>query len=603
MTDENTVTPAPLDTRYLDPAVPVDERVEILLGQMTLEEKAGLFFHTMISMGEEGQLSGGDADWDIPSTHEYVVGRAMNHFNLLTGGTAEEMARWHNRLQALAASTRLGIPVTVSSDPRHSYSDNPLAGLLAGAFSVWPETLGLAATRDASLVEEFGNVARQEYSAVGIRLALHPQVDLATEPRWARQLDTFGEDAEVTATLGAAYIRGFQGPALGPGSVSTMTKHFPGAGPQKDGEDPHFAYGREQVYPGGQFDLHLVPFEAAFEAGTSQIMPYYGMPVGTDLEEVGFGFNRSVITGLLREKYGFDGIVCTDWGLINDSEVEGEPFPARAWGVEDLSPRQRMLKVIEAGADQFGGEADPAMLVDLVRAGDISETRIDESARRLLREKFTLGLFDTRYVDVDAAVQLVGSAAFVAAGQAAQRASLTLLENTSLTEGGAPLLPLARGSRLYVEGIAPEVAAMYGTVVDDPAQADVIIVRTHAPFETRATVFENYFHAGSLDFSPEVLQHLADLAEHAPVVVDVFLDRPAILGPVADRVSAVIANYGANDSALLDVLTGVDEPRGALPFDIPASMEAVRNSRPDVPFDTDSPRYKFGHGLRYTSQA
>ncbi len=159
-----------------------------------------------------------------------------------------------------------------------------------------------------------------------------------------------------------------------------MTKHFPGGGPQQDGEDPHFAYGREQVYPGGQFELHLKPFEAAFEAGTRQIMPYYGMPVGTEYEEVGFGFNKSVITGLLRERYGFDGIVCTDWGLINDAAIFGQPFPARAWGVEHLTPRERMLKVIEAGVDQFGGEACPELLVELVADGSIAEERIDVSA-------------------------------------------------------------------------------------------------------------------------------------------------------------------------------------------------------------------------------
>ena len=387
-----------IDTSYRDARLPTGERVEILLSQMTLEEKAGLFFHAMISMGADGSLSDGDPVFHLPSNHDYVVGRHMNHFNLLTGATAEAMAIWHNRLQELAARTRLGIPVTISSDPRNSYSDNPLAGLLAGAFSVWPEALGLAATRDEALVEQFADIVRREYLAVGIRVALHPQIDLATEPRWARQLDTFGEDAELTSRLVAAYIRGFQGETLGPESVATMTKHFPGGGPQKDGEDPHFAYGREQVYPGGEFELHLKPFEAAFAAGTSQVMPYYGMPIGTEYEEVGFGFNKSIITGLLRERYGFDGIVCTDWGLLTDAEVEGEPFPARAWGVEHLTPRERMRKALEAGVDQFGGEANPEVLVDLVRSGEVSEDRLDVSARRLLREKFVLGLFQCQPV-------------------------------------------------------------------------------------------------------------------------------------------------------------------------------------------------------------
>jgi beta-glucosidase len=179
-------------------------------------------------------------------------------------------------------------------------------GFEAGIFSQWPESLGLAAVRSADLVEKFANIARQEYLAVGLRLALHPQVDLATEPRWARINAAFGEGADLTSELLAACIRGFQGGAvLGPQSVSTMTKHFPGGGPQKDGEDPHFAYGREQVYPGNHFEYHLKPFKAAIAAGAAQMMPYYGMPVGTSSDEVGFAFNRALITGILREDLGF----------------------------------------------------------------------------------------------------------------------------------------------------------------------------------------------------------------------------------------------------------------------------------------------------------
>jgi beta-glucosidase len=590
----------PVDPTYRDASLPVEDRVENLLGQMTLEEKAGLFFQTMISMSQDGELAPADPMFGLPSNEEYVIGKGMTHFNVLgSAPTAELMASWHNKLQELAASTRLGIPVTVSTDPRHSFSDNPLAGMMAGPFSSWPESIGLAAIGDEALVERFGDIARQEYTAVGIRVALHPQIDLATEPRWGRQVATFGEDAELTGKLGAAYIRGFQGSELGANSVATMTKHFPGGGPQLDGEDAHFAYGREQVYPGGQFELHLKPFEAAFEAGTSQIMPYYGMPVGTEYEEVGFGFNKSVITGLLRERYGFDGIVCTDWGLISDSEIMGEPFPARAWGVEHLTPRERMIKVIEAGVDQFGGEALPAQLVELVESGDISEERIDQSARRLLREKFVLGLFDAPFVDVAAAGVIVGSDEFRAAGEAAQRASITVLTNGT-ADSGAPALPLATGLKLYVEGIDQSVAAEYGTVVTTPAEADVAIIRTHAPFEVRGTMFENFFHQGSLDFTADAVEHLREVAAVVPTIVDVHLDRPAILTPIVEATeapAAIVANYGANARALLDVLTGSAEPKGKLPFDLPSSTAAVEASREDVPFDTKDPLFRFGHGL------
>ncbi|HPT94222.1 MAG TPA: glycoside hydrolase family 3 N-terminal domain-containing protein [Microbacteriaceae bacterium] len=592
MTESNAV-----DRPWLDSNLPIAERVELLLAAMTLEEKAGLFFQSMIAIGEDGGLAEADPVFGLPSTVDYVTERHMTHFNLFGAApSGRGLAEWQNALQGLAASTRLGIPVTISTDPRHSFSENPGAAILAGAFSQWPETMGLAAIRDEALVEEFANIARQEYVSVGIRVALHPQIDLATEPRWARQLSTFGEDAELTARLGAAYIRGFQGNTLGGQSVATMIKHFPGGGPQKDGEDPHFAYGREQVYPGGEFELHLRPFEAAFEAGASQVMPYYGMPVGTEHEEVGFGFNKSVITGLLRGRFGFEGIVCTDWGLINDSVLMGEPFPARAWGVEALTPLERIVKVLDAGVDQFGGENTPHQLIELVRDGKITEQRLDVSARRLLREKFVLGLFENAMVDASAAEDIVGAAEFVAAGEAAQRASITVLTNDVNSEG-VPALPFARGLRIYAEGIDPEVVAEFGVVASSPGEADIAVLRLQAPFETRATFFENFFHAGSLDFDPDTLEHVREIAGQVPTIVDVFLDRPAILEPIVDAAAAVVVNWGVNARALLDVLTGGAKPKGRLPFDVPRSMSAVEQNLPDVPFDTVDPLFHFGHGL------
>lgn len=590
-TDTTTTPPTAIERPWLDADLPIDERVELLLGEMTVEEKAGLFFQTMIAMGPDGALSDGDPAFGLPSTDEYVRERHMTHFNLLgVAPTAREIAQWHNRLQELAASTRLGIPVTISTDPRHSFTENPGTAMLSGPFSQWPDALGLAATRDEELVRTFGDIARQEYTAVGIRVALHPQVDLATEPRWARQLQTFGEDAELSARLGAAYIRGFQGDSVGAGSVSTMVKHFPGGGPQKDGEDPHFAYGREQVYPGDAFELHLKPFEAAFAAGVRQVMPYYGMPVGTQYEEVGFGFNKSVLTGLLRERFGFDGIVCTDWGLLTDSEIMGTPFPARAWGVEHLTPAERMAKTLDAGADQFGGERCTEILLQLVADGVVAEDRLDVSARRLLREKFLLGLFDDPYVDVDAADRIVGSPDFRAAGDAAQRAAITVLAATDA-------VPFGPGPKLYVEGIDADLAAQYGQVVATPGEADVAVLRLQAPYEQRGSMFENFFHAGSLDFPDEVVAHVAEVAAAVPTVVDVFLDRPAILTPLVELGVTVTGNWGASSAALLDVLSGRAVARGRLPFDLPRSMAAVEASRPDVPFDTVDPLFRFGHGV------
>lgn len=583
---------------YEDNRRPIEERVEDLLSQMMLEEKAGMMFHTMIGMNKDGSLTEEVGPFSPAQTSDLIAMRLLNHFNVYEVADPRQMAEWYNALQELAERTRLGIPVTISSDPRHAFSSNPAASMMAGKFSQWPEPLGLAATRDPALVEEFGDVARQEYVAVGIHTALHPMADLATEPRWARVNGTFGEDAELASQMVAAYIRGFQGETLGPESVACMTKHFPGGGPQKDGEDPHFSYGKEQVYPGDNFDYHLIPFEAAFAAGTAQIMPYYGMPVGLPIEEVGFGFNKDVITGLLREKYGFDGVVCTDWMLLSSVSMAGrEMIEAKCWGVEDLSIEERAKKAIDAGVDQFGGEACPEVVVALVRSGQIDEARIDESIRRLLRNKFRMGLFDDPYLDPEAAEITVGQGAFRRAGELAQRKSIVLLKNTK-TAGGETL-PLQGKPRIYVENVDPGVAGKYGQVVENVEEAEVAILRLNAPFEPREGFLERHFHAGDLDFKDEEKAHILSVLEKVPTIVDIYLDRPAVIPEIAERSVALLADFGASDEAVLDAIFGRFTPSGKLPFEMPSSMEAVRKQREDLPYDSQDSLFPFGHGLTY----
>jgi beta-glucosidase len=430
---------------------------------------------------------------------------------------------------------------------------------------------------------------------------------------------TFGEDADLTSRLVGAYIEGLRGPAdalapgetVGPESVSAMVKHFPGGGPQKDGEDPHFPYGKEQVYPGGRFDYHLEPFRAAIAAGATQMMPYYGQPIGTPYEEVGFGFNRDVVTGILREQLGFDGIVCTDWGLIDDHPIMGEPHVARAWGVEHLSVPQRVLKALDAGVDQFGGEACPDVVVQLVRSGLLDEARLDVSVARLLAEKFRLGLFDDkRYVDVDAAEQVVGRADFVAAGRDAQSRAVTVLTNTVLTntvltntsadeERTTTVLPLATGTRLVLVGVDPDVAAGYGEVVSDRSAADVAVLRLSTPYDPRPGRFEAFFRGGRLDVPAERLAEILELLDAVPTVVAIHLERAAVIPEIAERAAALVACFGASDAALLDALFGRVEPQGRLPFQLPRSMAEVVAGRPDVPQESPDPLFPLGFGLTY----
>jgi beta-glucosidase len=352
------------------------------------------------------------------------------------------------------------------------------------------------------------------------------------------------------------------------------------------------------VYPGKNAEYHLIPFEAAFEAGTAQIMPYYGMPIGMPWEEVGFGFNSDVIQGLLRERYGFTGLVCTDWALLNDSGGPNYHMDARAWGVEHLSVAQRARKAIEAGVDQFGGESCPEVIVELVRSGHVTEARIDESARRILREKFRLGLFDQPFLDPHAAERIVGNDSFRAAGEIAQRRAVILLKNGETALGR--ILPIRGRPRLYVENISHDVASSYGEVVLNVEEADVALLRLQAPYEQRDKFFlEQFFHAGELDFKEPEKSRILSILSKVPTVVDIYLDRPAILPEIAARSAALLANFGASDAAVLDVVFGRFAPTARLPFELPSSMEAVRRQKEDVPYDSENPLFPFGYGLAY----
>lgn len=580
---------------YEDPRQPVEARVEDLLAQMTLEEKAGMLFINGSVINPDGSLDAipGEAGAGLVAAQQMTDHR-MTHFNLWEVPAAQTVAAWYNRLQRFAEETRLGIPVTIASDPRNHFTRN-IFSMAAAEFSQWCETLGFGALDDPALVERFADIARREYLAVGIRVALHPQIDLATEPRWPRISGTFGEDARVAARLVKAYIRGFQGPALGANSVACMTKHFPGGGPQNEGLDPHFEFQKGQIYPGGNFNYHLIPFEAAFEAGTAAVMPYYGVPMDQTDENVAMSFNKAIITGLLRQKYHYDGVVCTDWGLITDAHIWGAVWPARAWGVEHLSGPQRVLKALEAGVDQFGGESCPQHVVELVQSGRLPEARIDQSVRRLLRLKFQLGLFDQPFVDESRVPQVLGDPAAAAAGLDSQERAMTLLKNAG------PTLPLAGRPRIFVRNIDPAVAANYAELAATPQEADFAILRVDTPWVPVETdnPFARAFHHGDLDFKGEALAELLAVCRAVPTIVVIYLDRPAVIPEISAAAAALLGEYGASDTAVLNVIFGRSAPQGRLPFELPSSMAAVRAQKPDLPHDSENPLYPFGFGLSY----
>jgi beta-glucosidase len=269
------------------------------------------------------------------------------------------------------------------------------------------------------------------------------------------------------------------------------------------------------------------------------------------------------------------------------------------WGVENLTRAERFIKGVNAGLDQFGGTEDSRILVEAVNGGKLSETRLAESAYRIIRQKFQLGLFENPYVDVMQAEAIAGNAAFVKEALDAQRRSIVLLENKNKT------LPFSsKIKKLYLYQINPQVAREYGfTVVDRVEDADLALIRAVTPFEV---LHPNFFfgarqHEGDLGFRDGNVEYEAIKAAGAkvPTVVTIYLDRPAILTNIKDKAAAILGNFGVSDAALFDVLTGKATPQGRLPFELPSSMDDVKTQAEDSPYDTKTPLYKFGYGLSY----
>ena len=585
---------------YEDSRQPIAKRVEDLLSQMTIEEKAGQMFCPYLSSTNEKALHKKGSPFSAGTVLETVVKKQISAFSCMGAAKPEVFAKWYNACQKLARRTRLGIPITLGSDPRHHFvgENNPLATLVDNGLSSWPAPIGFGAIADEALTEAFGEIARKELRAIGISFALHPVADTATEPRWPRIKETFGEDADLNSRLTAAYIRGFQGAKIDNNSVACCVKHFPGGGPQKDGDDAHYTFGKEQVYPGDNFDYHLKPFEAAVDAGVSAVMPYYGVPVGLPgIEEVGFNFNRDIITGLLRKKLGFQGIVHTDYSIIKDNVIAGIRLPARAWGVEKFTAHQRIKKATDAGVDQLGGELCSELLVDLVQSGEIPEERLDESCRRALMLKFRLGLFDAPYVSVEDAVKICNNTKYVQAGEDAMRKSLVLIKNGN---GEKPTLPLAKSAKIYVEGFQKDNVKQYAMVTGNPKKADLALVHLDFPFRSdKRELLAMMFKGLDLDYTDKQKKRLSAIMKACPTIVCINMVRPAVIPEIAENAAGIVCEFGCRETILLEAIFGEFSPNGKLPFDLPRSMDAVRNQKCDVPFDSVDPLFRHGFGLEY----
>ena len=657
---------------YEDWRLPVTERAKDLASKMSLEDISGLMLyssHQSIPSGSRGYGSSvyngkpfdesGAASSDLSDGQKkFLTDDHLRHVLITSVESPAVAAQWNNNAQAFAESLYLGIPVNTSSDPRHgsdSYAEfNAGAG---GAISMWPGTLGIAASFDPELMKQFGEIGSVEYRALGITTALSPQIDLATEPRWSRFDGTMGEDPDLTTDLARAYVDGFQssdGGDWGTQSVNAMIKHWPGGGPEEGGRDGHFGYGAYAVYPGKNIKDHLQPFtEGAFKLNgptkmASAVMPYYTISDGEG-EAVGNGFNKYLLTDVLRGEYGYEGVICTDWGITNDVKAV-DKFEGKSWGVETMTIAERHYKAIAAGVDQFGGNNDMGPVIEAYNMGvaehgaEAMRTRFEASAVRLLTNIFRVGLFENPYLDVAETSKIVGNSEFMKAGFNAQLKSIVMLKNQNKA------LPIKDNKKVYIPQryVAPstnwwgmtseekmvdpynlEVVAKYFDVVSTPEEADFALVGIYSP-DGGVGYNRTDLEKGGNGYVPINLQYgdytantarevslaggspLEDFTNRSykgksvktinttdmqlvnetkkkmgnkPVIVSVKVSKPMVFSEIEKSASSILIHMGVQDQALMEIITGAAEPSALLPFQMPADMLTVEAQFEDVPRD------------------
>ena len=553
---------------YEDWRLPAEQRAEDLAARLPIEEIAGMMLYSSHqSVPSKGGMFGGATYGGKPydqsgakasdlsdAQRKFLTEDNLRAVLITTVESPAVAAAWNNNMQALVEGMGHGVPVNTSSDPRHETSATAEYNYGAGGeISHWPTSLGMAATFDPALVEEFGKIAAQEYRALGIATALSPQIDLATEPRWTRFYGTFGESPELDTDMARAYVDGFQtstgdaeiADGWGYNSVNAMVKHWPSGGPEEGGRDAHYNYGKYAVYPGGAFETHLKPFtEGAFKLNgatskASAVMPYYTISTGVDPsgKNVGNSYSKYIITDLLREKYEYDGVVCTDWNITYDN-MGIDKFDGKCWGVEELTVAQRHYECLKAGIDQFGGNNDKGPVLEAYKmwveefGQESADQRFRDSARRLLMNSFRTGLFENPYLDPAESAQIVGKPEFMEKGYEAQLKSVVMVKNS---DNVLPVKSTEAKPKVYVpQRYYPQLVNFFGMVtperwedtfaadllskyyepVTDPAEADFAIVVIDAPTSGTGYSTEDVKNGGN-GYMPISLQYNDYTAEHA----------------------------------------------------------------------------------------
>ncbi len=515
---------------YEDWRLTPEERAADLASQLSVEEIAGLMLyssHQAVPMiesmgfgastydGKSFEESGAKPS-DLSDDQKKFLSDDHLRAVLMTRVESPEVAAtWNNNMQAFVEGLDHGIPVSISSDPRHEAKATTEFNAGAGGhISQWPTSLGLAASFDPQLMHRFGEIASEEYRALGITTALSPQVDIATEPRWFRFDGTFGEDPQLSTDMARAYCDAFQttpeAKGWGNKSVNAMVKHWYGYGAQEGGRDSHFASGKYAVYPGNNRAMHKRSFvEGAFklEGGTqmaSAVMPIYSILWNQDPsgENVGGSYSKWMIEAQLRQEAKFEGVVCTDWGITKDMKVLHSPIGGKPWGVEQLSEAERHYKILQAGVDQFGGNNEIGPVLEAYQmwckeqGEESARQRFEVSARRLLLNMFRVGLFENPYLTLEETRNTVGNPDFMKEGYEAQLKSVVMLKNQSKA------LPQSEKKKVFVPkrhfpaipgmwgGISEEkteepidlaVLAKYYDVVEQPEKADFALCLIQEP--------------------------------------------------------------------------------------------------------------------------
>ena len=554
--------------KYEDWRLPSEERAKDLASQLSMEEIAGLMLYSSSQMiptpderAHKGSYNGKPFSKSYASPQdltdqqlEFLIKDKVRHILIAKVQSPYVTAEWNNKVQALCESIDHGIPANNSSDPRHGViSDDEFAAGVGGKISVWPGLLGMAATFDPAVALRFGEVASTEYRHLGMATALSPQIDLATEPRWRRVMMTFGEGPKLATDIARAYSDGFQTSkgndalegAWGTNSVNAMVKHWPGGGTGEAGRDAHFSFGKYAVYPGKNFEEHLKPFtEGAFKLNgatgmASAVMPYYTISTGVDPsgKNVGNSFSKYIITDLLREKYGYDGVVCTDWNITYDN-AGIDRFDGKCWGVEEMTVAQRHYECLKAGVDQFGGNNDKGPVLEAYAmwveefGKESADARFRVSAKRLLMNSFRTGLFENPYLDPAVSAEVVGKPEFMEKGYQAQLKSVVMVKNA---DGVLPVKSAEAKPKVYVpqryfpqlvnffgmvtperweDTFASELLEKYYEPVTDPAEADFAIVVIDAPTSGTGYSAEDVKKGGN-GYLPISLQYNDYTAEHA----------------------------------------------------------------------------------------